>query len=87
LFVDLLYEMADALGYDEFDKNQIRKLSYSPIAHETIETQDLLIRAGFANILSGNASFPMRVTAWPLAEPTAGAPPDSTPKTTQVATA
>src|SRR4051812_49285089 len=63
LFVDLLYEMANSLGYDEFDKSQLRKLSYSPMMHETIEAQDMIIRAGFANIFAGKASFPMRVTA------------------------
>lgn len=66
LFIDLLYEMATALGYDAFDKTEIRKLSYNPIAHDNIEKELRAIREGFAEVLGGRRSLPMKVTEFPF---------------------
>lgn len=58
LFVDLLYEMANCLGYD-FDKTHIKNSSYSPVAHGNLEQDQNLIRWGLVNILTGKAAFPI----------------------------
>jgi len=76
LFTDLLYEMATALGYDEFDKNELRKLSYSPVAHEDVERDSGVIRRGLAQVFSGQASIPMRVVKFPFV-PTGTQAPDA----------
>ncbi len=67
LFTDLLYEMAMAVGYAELDKAEIRKLSYVPMAHESIEVENTMIRRGFAEVLAGRAALPMRVVEFPFA--------------------
>lgn len=58
LFVDLLYEMANCLGYD-FDKTHIKNSSYSPVAHGNLEQDQNNIRFGLAKVLTGNASIPV----------------------------
>lgn len=55
-FVDLLYEMSRALGYN-FDKVLLKQGVYSPIAHGEFELQDRAIRQGLARILSGEAAL------------------------------
>ena len=67
LFTDLVYEMSIAVGYTEFDKDEIRKVSYVPIMHENIETEQSLIRKGFSDIVSGKAALSMRVVEFPFA--------------------
>jgi hypothetical protein len=61
LFVDLLYEMANCLGYD-FDKTHIKNSSYSPVAHGNLGHDQNLIRWGLVKILTGNASIPVTLT-------------------------
>jgi hypothetical protein len=62
LFIDLLHEMAVCLGYD-FDKTQIKNSWYSPKAHGVIEDELQTIRRGFAEILTGKASFAVTAIA------------------------
>ena len=64
LLVELLHKMAIVLDYD-FDKTHIKNSSYSPRAHETIQNQEEVIRAGLIDILEGRRSVPMRITHWP----------------------
>jgi hypothetical protein len=79
LFTDLVYEMAIAVGYAEFDKDEIRKVSYVPIRHENIEAEQTIIREGFAAILSGKSALSMRLVEFPFAvAPSTPAPPVAT---------
>lgn len=58
LFVDLLYEMANCLGYD-FDKTHIKNSFYSPVAHGNLEQDQQVIRLGLARVLTGNLAIPV----------------------------
>ncbi len=83
LFTDLVYEMSIAVGYTEFDKDEIRKVSYVPQLHENIETEQTIIRRGFSDIFSGKKALPMSVVEFPFAvaatePPTASATPIQT---------
>ncbi len=61
LFVDLLYEMAQYLGY-EFDKTHIRRTSYFPKGYGELESDQYELRKGILALLRGDRSFPMFVT-------------------------
>lgn len=58
LLVDLLYHMAQGLGYD-FDKTSIKNTSYLPDGYLEADEHQLVIRRGFAAILSGKAAIPI----------------------------
>jgi hypothetical protein len=60
LFVALLYNMAKALNYD-FDKVELKRNAYSPIAHGEYENDNLIIRQSLAKILSGEKPLPMKL--------------------------
>ena len=62
IFVELLYSMANCLGFD-FDKTHIKNSSYSPMAHEDLELEQNMIRAGIIKILSGKSEFPIPIIA------------------------
>lgn len=64
LFTDLLYEMGTALHFD-FDKTEISKEAYSTVFHEKAEADANLIREKLAQILNGEATFPMAVREFP----------------------
>lgn len=66
LFTDLLYEMALALGYEDFDKTYIKNQSYMPQWFGDIEWEQTVIRKGLAEVLSGRRDLPMRVTSFPF---------------------
>jgi len=55
-FVDLLFAMSRALGYD-FDRVLLHKGVYSPKAHGVAWQQDTEIRAGLARLLSGEGAL------------------------------
>lgn len=64
LFIDLLFEISGALGYD-FDKIQLKRGAYSPIAHGEQEIDALTIRRSLSKILSGEEALPMKVVSMP----------------------
>ena len=64
LFINLLYEMALAVGFD-FDKTHIRTHIYSPVGHGEIELDQTVIRRGLAQVFLGQRSIPMVITAVP----------------------
>jgi len=64
LFLDLLYEMGQALGYD-FDKTQIGKDAYATVYHNRVESDQEIIRTKLVEILTGKAAFPMTVVDFP----------------------
>lgn len=55
-FVDLLFAMSQALGYD-FDRVLLHKGVYTPKAHGIYHKQELEIRDGLARILSGETAL------------------------------
>jgi hypothetical protein len=65
LFTDLLYAISQAMNYD-FDKVQLQRDCYRPIAHGDLETTQMNILKGVENIFSGEKSFPMHITNIPL---------------------
>ena len=60
LFITLLYNMAKALDY-KFDKVELKRSAYSPIAQGEYENDNLVIRQSLAKILSGEKSLPMKL--------------------------
>jgi hypothetical protein len=60
LLNDLLYAMAQALGY-RFDEVAIKRNVYTPIAHGQLEDDLNAIRKGFVEVLSGTKRIPMDV--------------------------
>lgn len=66
LFIELMYKMSIALGYD-FDKTAIKNTSYMPTAHGTELDEQAVIRRGFAAIFKGEAVLPME---WIQPDPT-----------------
>lgn len=65
LFVDLLQEMADALGYKEFNKTEILKEGYATRYHEEVEVEANLLRKKLVELLTGKAVIPMSVVSFP----------------------
>jgi hypothetical protein len=59
LLYDLLLVMSRYLEYD-FDEVEIKKV-YAPQGHQVIETDQEIIRAGFAALFKGHASLPIEI--------------------------
>lgn len=66
-FIELLFAMSEALGYS-FDRVQLRRAVYRPQGHNVVELRQEIIQRGLADIFSGNASFPMNVTDFPVSQ-------------------
>lgn len=62
LFVELLYEMSKAVGYD-FDKVELKRSAYSPKAHGEAELDFQIIRESLVEILSGDKPIPIKAVA------------------------
>jgi hypothetical protein len=67
LFIELLFAMSESLGYT-FDRVQLRRAVYRPQGHNVVELRQDIIQRGLADIFSGNASFPMSVTDFPVSQ-------------------
>jgi hypothetical protein len=65
LFIDLMYAMSKALGYS-FDKVQLMRGAYYPVAHSEADLAQLSIRRNFAALLSGKQAINMNVVGLPL---------------------
>lgn len=65
LFTELLYTIAQAMNYD-FDKVQLQRDCYRPIAHGDLETTQANILKGLEDIFSGKNSIPMTITNIPF---------------------
>ncbi|MDR2261886.1 MAG: hypothetical protein LBE93_00340 [Enterobacter asburiae] len=61
LFTDLLYALSQAMNYD-FDKVQLQRDCYRPIAHGDLETTQANILKGLEKIFSGENALPMFIT-------------------------
>lgn len=79
LFVNLLVKMAVCVGY-KFNREELQTGSYSPRAHGELERQQLGVRKGMLDVLSGKQALSMNVTSFPadqeLAERTVKAQED-----------
>lgn len=67
LFVNLLFALAVDVGY-RFDRVQLKKGAYSPIAHGELELEQQRIRELAIDILSGTHPLKMEVTGLPIHE-------------------
>jgi hypothetical protein len=56
----LLSEIAKDIGYD-FERVQLQTAIYSPVAHGTIENDQLKTRQGLAAIFSGENALKMEI--------------------------
>lgn len=65
LFTDLLYTIAQAMNYD-FDKVQLQRDCYRPVAHGDLENRQANILKGLEDVLSGKNSLPMSITNIPF---------------------
>lgn len=63
LFSDLLWEMSVNLGYN-FDKTYIKNMSYSPVKHSEIESEQDQIRKTLLKVLA-QESLPITITNFP----------------------
>ena len=78
-FVDLIWEISRHLGFS-FDKVEIKRDAYSPIAHGELEDDQRLIRKGIVELLTGKRALstlswlmpgrdPLRLTVEPQENP------------------
>ena len=67
LFTNLLSAMAEDVGYS-FDRVQLKKGAYSPIAHGEQEQRVQAIRQLASEVLSGDRSIRMAVTDFPFSQ-------------------
>lgn len=67
LFVNLLFALAVDVGY-RFDRVQLKKGAYSPIAHGELETEQQQVRKLAIELLSGVHPLKMEVTGFPIHE-------------------
>ncbi len=68
LFVDLIYAVANAVGY-EFDKTHLRRSAYYPRGYGEAEWDVQQIRSGFREVLEGKRSIPVWVDGSGLENP------------------
>lgn len=64
LFLNLLYAMAQDVGYT-FDRVQLKRGAYTPVAHEEIEADQRLLRKALIQTMSGESPISMRVLEMP----------------------
>lgn len=67
LFINMLFTMAVDVGY-KFDRVQLKRGAYSPIAHGELEDQQRAIRNLTIGVLSGDLPLKMEVTSLPIHE-------------------
>lgn len=60
LFIELLYRMSTALGYD-YDKIVLKRRAYEPQGHGDQERENEIVRKGMAQIMSGKGALPIYV--------------------------
>jgi hypothetical protein len=59
-FIDLMFEMSNAVGYD-FDRVQLRRGIYYPVAHSDYENRQKKILSDLEKVLAGEQAIPMRL--------------------------
>jgi hypothetical protein len=79
LFVNLLYSMAQDVGY-RFDRVQLKKGAYLPIAHDQIDSEQTALRRAALDALSGKVALNMNVVGFPMDEAATAAHRDAVKK-------
>lgn len=69
LFVNLLYAIALDVGF-RFDRVQLKKGAYSPVAHGDLEFEQSAIRKLALRVLAGDTALKMNVASLPTDEAT-----------------
>lgn len=64
LFVNLLYNMAEDIGYS-FDRVQLKRGVYSPVAHVDAENEQSQLRKALLSLVSGTHPLKMDVVGFP----------------------
>lgn len=72
LFTNLLFAIAADLDF-HFDRVQLKKGAYSPIAHGDLETEQTLLRRAAIRALAGDTPLKMNVVGFPVNEEAAQA--------------
>lgn len=65
LFTNLLYAMAQDIGY-KFDRVQLKRDSYTPIAHGELETEQSELRKAALSLFTGQHALKMNVVGFPI---------------------
>lgn len=65
LFTNLLYAIAQDLGF-KFDRVQLKRGSYSPIAHGEIEAEQTELRKAALSLVTGKHALQMNVVGFPV---------------------
>jgi hypothetical protein len=72
LFTNLLFSIAQDVRF-KFDRVQLKKGAYSPIAHGDLEHEQTQVRKLALKLLSGESALKMDVTSFPMNEDIANA--------------
>jgi hypothetical protein len=65
LFTNLLFAIAQYLGI-KFDRDQLKRGSYSPIAHGEIEAEQTELRKATLSLVTGKHALKMNVVGFPI---------------------
>jgi hypothetical protein len=65
LFTNLLYAIAEDIGF-KFDRVQLKRGSYSPIAHGELEAEQAELRRATLSLVSGKHALKMNVVDFPF---------------------
>jgi hypothetical protein len=65
LFTNLLYAMAQDIGY-KFDRVQLKRGSYTPIAHGELEAEQVEFRRAMLSLVTGKHALNMNVVSFPI---------------------
>ncbi|QCP54716.1 hypothetical protein FAZ95_38310 [Trinickia violacea] len=60
LFISLLFKISQCLGY-EFTELDLKNDFYAPQGHQAVQTDQEVIRRGFAEVFSGAHPFPVEI--------------------------
>lgn len=65
LFINLLFAISRDVGY-KFDRVQLKRGAYTPVAHGDLEFEQNSIRKLLLKVLSGELALPMEVKGFPI---------------------
>ena len=65
LFTNLLYAVAQDIGF-KFDRVQLKRGAYSPVAHGEIEAEQTELRKAALSLVTGKHALNMNVVAFPV---------------------
>lgn len=65
LFINLLYAISQDVGFS-FDRVELKRGSYSPIAHGELEEEQTAIRKGVLSLINGDNALNLNVVRFPV---------------------